>query len=93
MQSAQGDLAAALRSYQADLCIADRLAALDPSNQGWQRDLAISHFNVGKTHRALAATDRAKRAFQNALEILITKVDESDPLTGLVRKSIVDLND
>ena len=93
VQSAQGDLAAALRSYQADLCIADRLAALDPSNQGWQRDLAISHFNVGKTHRALAATDRAKRAFQNALEILITKVDESDPLTGLVRKSIVDLND
>ena len=33
MQQAQGDLAAALTSYQASLAIAERLAKADPGNQ------------------------------------------------------------
>jgi alkanesulfonate monooxygenase SsuD/methylene tetrahydromethanopterin reductase-like flavin-dependent oxidoreductase (luciferase family) len=36
VQRAQGDLTAALTSYQASLAIAERLAKADPGNAGWQ---------------------------------------------------------
>jgi hypothetical protein len=35
VQVAQGNLPAALTSYQAGLAIADRLAKSDPGNAGW----------------------------------------------------------
>jgi hypothetical protein len=38
---AAGDLAAARAAYQAGLDIAVRLAAADPANAGWQRDLDV----------------------------------------------------
>ena len=41
VQVAQGDLPAALTSYQASLAISERLAAADPGNAGWQRDLSV----------------------------------------------------
>ena len=44
---AQGDLPAALTSYQASLAIAERLAKPDPGNAGWQRDLSVSHDKIG----------------------------------------------
>ena len=55
MQSAQGDLAAALTSYQASLAIRERLAKADPGNAGWQRDVAAGYGRValirdGKAH-------------------------------------------
>jgi hypothetical protein len=37
VQQAQGDLAAALTSYQASLVIRERLAQSDPGNAGWER--------------------------------------------------------
>ncbi|NQW09613.1 MAG: tetratricopeptide repeat protein, partial [Alphaproteobacteria bacterium] len=40
---AQGELATALDSFRASLAIAERLAAADPGNAGWQRDLSVSH--------------------------------------------------
>ena len=40
--SAQGDLTAALAAYRASLEIRERLAAADPGNAGWQRDLSVS---------------------------------------------------
>ena len=46
MQQAQGDLAAALTSYEADLAIAERLAEADPGNAEWQRDLALGYGRV-----------------------------------------------
>ena len=36
---AGGDLTGATEHYQASLAIAERLAAADPSNTEWQRDL------------------------------------------------------
>ncbi len=42
LRVAQGDLAGALEAYGQDLEIAQRLAAADPGNAGWQRDLAVS---------------------------------------------------
>ena len=38
---AYGDLDAALAAYQASLVIRQRLAAADPSNAAWQRDLSV----------------------------------------------------
>jgi hypothetical protein len=46
VRQAQGDLAGALAAYVADLAIAERLAALDPGNPGWQRDLIVSHWRI-----------------------------------------------
>ena len=39
---AAGDLDAARAAYQASLDIAARLAATDPTNTGWQRDLQLA---------------------------------------------------
>ena len=47
MQVAQGNLPAALTSYQASLAIWERLAKSDPANAGWQRALSVSHNKVG----------------------------------------------
>jgi hypothetical protein len=43
----QGNLAAALKSYQDSLAIADRLIKADPSNAEWQSDLSSFHENIG----------------------------------------------
>ena len=42
MLRAQGDLAGALEAYRQSLAVRQRLAAADPSNAGWQRDLWVS---------------------------------------------------
>jgi hypothetical protein len=43
----QGDLAGALASFGKDLGIAETLAARDPNNTDWQRDLSVSYERVG----------------------------------------------
>ena len=43
---AQGNLDEALKAHRDSLAIRERLAAADPSNTEWQRDLAISHYNL-----------------------------------------------
>ena len=40
---AQGEGGAALAAYRAGMAIRERLAAADPGNAGWQRDLSVSH--------------------------------------------------
>ena len=49
---AQGDLAGALKSYQAKHDIIDRLAKSDPRNARWQRDLSVSLNKVGDVQAA-----------------------------------------
>ena len=46
VQKAQGDPAAALKSYQDNLAIAERLAKSDPGNALWQNDLWVSFTKV-----------------------------------------------
>jgi tetratricopeptide (TPR) repeat protein len=69
VQVEPGDLAAALRSYQASLAIRDRLARADPGNAGWQRDLSVSHEKIGDVQRARGETSQAIAAFERALNI------------------------
>ena len=52
VQEAQGDLAAALKSYRDSLALREALAASDPGNAGRRRDLALIYFNVGDIQKA-----------------------------------------
>ena len=54
----QGDLAGALEAYRESLAVRRRLAAADPSNAGWQRDLTVSH---DKDRRRAACPGRSGR--------------------------------
>ena len=58
MRVAQGNLAGALESYEAGLAIRERLAAADPGNTEWQRDLAMSRVSLAR----LQSPARSKEA-------------------------------
>ena len=60
----QGNLPAALTSYQAWLDIRERLAEADPGNAGWQRDLIVSLSQV-----AAISPDQTRPCLRRALEI------------------------
>ena len=49
---AQGDLAGALQAYTESKNIAAKLAAADPGNAEWQRDLSISWDTLGTVREA-----------------------------------------
>ena len=70
MQRAQGDLAAALTSYQAALAIHVRLAQADPGNAECQRDLAVSYGKVATIDAELGARDQALDQFRRGREIV-----------------------
>ena len=69
MLRAQGDLAAALTSYQAALTIREHLATADPGNAKWQRDLSVSHNRIGDVQRAQGDLAAALTSYQAALTI------------------------
>ena len=78
MQVAQGNLPAALSSYQAGLAIRERLAKSDPGNAGWQRDLAVSYDRVGDVQVAQGDLPAALGSYQASLAI-IDRLAKSDP--------------
>jgi hypothetical protein len=69
VQSAQGDLTAALASYRASLDIRARLAASDPGNAGWQRDLWVSYWRMA-TVAERSQRDAGRPWWQKAYEVL-----------------------
>jgi len=77
VQVAQGDLAGALQSYRQDLEIAERLAAADPGNAGWQADLAASHGKLGQVYAALGDTDEALSMFRAGRAIVAPLAEAS----------------
>jgi len=70
VQQAQGDLAAALTSYQASLAIRERLAKADPGNAGWQRDVALSCGRVGVIELQQGVREDALKAFRQGRDII-----------------------
>ena len=78
MQQAQGDLAAALASYQASLAIAERLAQADPGNADWQRDLALSYGRVAIVKAQQGARNDALSALQQGREI-VARLSQQSP--------------
>ena len=78
VQVAQGKLADALASYQADLAISERLAKSDPGNAGWQRDLSVSYDKVGNVQVAQGNLTDALASYQASLAIA-ERLAKSDP--------------
>ena len=69
MLTAQGQLDDALEAYRASLAIVERLAAADPSNAAWQRDLSVSQDKVGDVLAAQGRLDDALDAYRASLAI------------------------
>jgi len=65
----QGKLAEAQAAYAEFLAISRRLAAQDPDNAGWQRELAVAHSKVGDVLEAQGKLVEARAAFAEVLEI------------------------
>ena len=74
----RGDSSRALDMYSNGLAIAERLAASDPGNAGWQRDLSVSHDRIGDVLRAQGNLPNALEAYQASLEIA-ERLAVSDP--------------
>ena len=73
-----GHLAEAEASFEEYLAICRRLAELDPSNAGWQRDLAVAHSRVGGVHGARGRLAEAEASFEEYLAIC-RRLAELDP--------------
>jgi hypothetical protein len=54
---ARGDLTAAEQAYTQYLAISEQLAARDPANTGWQRDLTVARSRVGDMTQARGDVD------------------------------------
>ncbi|MFM7688410.1 MAG: tetratricopeptide repeat protein, partial [Alphaproteobacteria bacterium] len=88
---AQGNLAGALAAYQRGMDIAERLAASDPSNTEWQRDLSVSHEKIGEILQAQGDLAGALAAYQRGIDIA-ERLAASDPSnTGWQRDLVVAL--
>jgi len=70
IKAAQGDLAGALKAYEASQAIAERLAVADPSNAGWQRDLYVSHWRLAKTAEQRGQREEAVGHWRQAYKVL-----------------------
>ncbi|AEJ03239.1 tetratricopeptide TPR_2 [Nitrosomonas sp. Is79A3] len=78
IQTVQGDLTAALKSFQNSLAIAERLAQSDPGNAGWQRDLSISYSKIGGIQTAQGDLPAALKSYQ-ASHAIFERLAQSDP--------------
>jgi tetratricopeptide (TPR) repeat protein len=63
----RGESRTALDSYRAALAIAARLAAADPGNADWQRDVAASHSRIGDALVAQGNLPAALESYRAAL--------------------------
>ena len=97
MAADAGDLTAARDHYQAALDIAERLAAADPANTGWQRDLSVSRNKLGDVAADAGDLTAARDHYQAALDIRVT-LAAADPANtqwqrdlSFVRQRISDL--
>jgi len=78
VQVDQGDLDAALKSYQDSLVIVEQLAKSDPGNAGWQRDLSVSLEKIGNVQVDQGDLDAALKSYQDSL-VIREQLAKSDP--------------
>ena len=74
----QGKLEGARAAFDEVLTISRRLAEQDPSNAGWQRDLAVAHSRVGDVLQSQGKLEGARAAFDAYLTIS-RRLAEQDP--------------
>jgi len=82
---AQGKLPEALAAYQQGLAIAKRLADQDPSNAGWQRDLATAYDRMGDVLRTQGRLPEGLAAYQQGLAITKRLADQDPSNAGWQR--------
>ena len=70
MHLALGNAEAALQSYHRSLAIAEALAASDPSNIAWRRDLAVSYHKAGSLEAARQNPGAARDLLQKGRAII-----------------------
>ena len=68
----------ALAAYRRSLAIAEKLAAADPGNTEWQRDLSVSHDRIGDVLVAAGRREEALAAYRRSLAIR-EKLAAADP--------------
>jgi hypothetical protein len=73
---AQGNLPAALASYQASLAIRDHLVNTDPGNAGWQRDLSVSYAKLAYVYRKSEQAANAREALAAGRAIMARLVEQ-----------------
>ena len=67
--AAQGNLPGALAAFQASLGIRERLAAQDPGNAGWQRDLSFVLTRLAEFHERQGGRSEALRLAEAGLAV------------------------
>ena len=72
MQSAQGDLAGALKNYRESLGIVEKLAKQDPTNADWQNNAAWGRYCIAKVLIQIKDSDRneASRLVVEGIDIM-----------------------
>jgi tetratricopeptide (TPR) repeat protein len=75
---AQGKLAQAQSAYEENLAISGRLAAGDPDNLGWQRELALAHTRVGIVLEIQGSLAESLVEHHQAL-VISRRLTEQDP--------------
>ncbi len=80
MRRDQGDLAGALEAYGASLAIGERLAAQDPGNAAWQRDLVVSNVKMAEVATGEEGRAAEARSHYEAALAIATGLHESGRL-------------
>jgi tetratricopeptide (TPR) repeat protein len=81
VQVTQGDLMAALTSFQAGFTIVERLTASDSGNAGWQHDLWVSDEKIGNVQVARGKLPDGLTSYRAGLAI-IEQLATSNPSNG-----------
>ena len=68
VRAARGDLTGALAAYRDAMAITERLAARDPGNAEWQRDLFVGNWRVGDVLLRLDRQAEARGFAETALK-------------------------
>ncbi len=82
-----GDLNSALHQLQAIHHQVQTRAAADPANTGWQRDLSVSHNNIGNIASAAGDLTAARASYQAALDIAM-RLTGDDPANAALAEKI-----
>jgi tetratricopeptide (TPR) repeat protein len=82
-----GDRAGALAAYEESLAIMRKLAAADPGNAGWQRDVGVGLERIGDLQLAGGDAAGALGAYGESLAIM-RRLAAADPGSTLAQRNI-----
>jgi predicted negative regulator of RcsB-dependent stress response len=90
VRGVEGDRKGAREAHQKALAIRERLAAQDPGNAGWQRDVSVSYNKIGDVRLNEGDRKGALAAYEKALAIRERLVAQ-DPSNALWQRCLGEL--